>query len=77
MCQSAEAVLALLGQLKEAPFKLLLSYVVDVANILRAGTAKVQGFQLSSLPKVRPVCNEPTLSLFSALPSIFALLMNA
>jgi len=51
--RSAGEVLALLAQLKAAPFKLLLSYVVDVANHLRAGGgAKVQGFQLSSLPKV-------------------------
>lgn len=53
----------LLSRLKEPPFKLLLSYVVDVANVLRPGPKKVQGFQLSSLPKVccsvrfsRPSC---------------------
>ena len=52
MSQSVEEVSELMAQLKEAPFKLLLSYVMDVANILRAGGSKVQGFQLSSLPKV-------------------------
>jgi len=50
--QCSEEVTELMSKLKEAPFKLLLSYVVDIANILRAGTGKVQGFQLSSLPKV-------------------------
>lgn len=39
--------------LHSKPFKLLLSYIIDLANVLSNSTRKTQGFQFSSLSQVR------------------------
>jgi hypothetical protein len=40
------------GLLHSKAFKLLLSYIIDLANVLSNSTRKTQGFQFSSLSQV-------------------------